>query len=105
MNIMQWACVAVLFVVWSTVLSSALADGMRCGNKLVVTGDTKLEVLKKCGEPDFSETIKTLAGLCRFVIVDIANPKSSPLELQATVPDYMIPFLSPFKIKPRNLFP
>ncbi len=42
---------------------------------------------------DFTETIKTLAGLCRFVIVDITNPKSSPLELQATVPDYMIPFV------------
>jgi len=42
---------------------------------------------------DFTETIKTLAGLCRFVIVDITNPKSSPLELQAAVPDYMIPFV------------
>ncbi|MGD8592379.1 MAG: DUF2845 domain-containing protein [Gammaproteobacteria bacterium] len=62
MNILQWACAAVLFIVWSTVLSPALADadGMRCGNKLVVSGDTKLEVLKKCGEPDFSETVKML---------------------------------------------
>jgi hypothetical protein len=33
---------------------------MRCGTKLVVTGDTKLEVLSKCGEPDFKETIKLL---------------------------------------------
>ncbi len=44
-------------------------------------------------EKDFTETIKILAGLSRFVIVDITNPKSSPLELQATIPDYMIPFV------------
>ncbi|MDB4303388.1 hypothetical protein N9934_01175, partial [Desulfosarcina sp.] len=37
--------------------------------------------------------IKTLAGLSRFIIADITNPKSSPLELQATLPDYMIPFV------------
>jgi uncharacterized protein YjbI with pentapeptide repeats len=42
---------------------------------------------------DFTETIKTLAGLCYFVIADVTNPKSSPLELQATIPDYQIPFV------------
>lgn len=42
---------------------------------------------------DFTETILTLAGMARFVIADISNPKSSPLELQATVPNYMIPFV------------
>jgi hypothetical protein len=42
---------------------------------------------------DFTETIMTLAGMCRFIIADITNPKSSPLELQATIPDYMIPFV------------
>jgi hypothetical protein len=42
---------------------------------------------------DFTETIKTLAGMSCFVIADITNPKSAPLELQATVPDYMIPFV------------
>ncbi|MFZ5855227.1 MAG: pentapeptide repeat-containing protein [Chloroflexota bacterium] len=44
-------------------------------------------------DKDFTETIKTLAGLSYFVIADITNPKSSPLELQATVPDYQIPFV------------
>lgn len=44
-------------------------------------------------ERDFTETIKTLAGMSRFIIADITNPKSSPLELQATMPDYMIPFV------------
>ena len=41
---------------------------------------------------DFTETVKTLAGMSAFIIADITNPKSTPLELQATVPDYMIPF-------------
>ena len=31
--------------------------------------------------------------MSRFVIVDITNPRSTPLELQATVPEYMIPFV------------
>ncbi len=44
-------------------------------------------------DKDFTETINILAGLSLFVIADITNPKSSPLELQATVPDYQIPFV------------
>jgi hypothetical protein len=42
---------------------------------------------------DFTETVRLLAGLSHFVIVDITNPRSAPLELQATVPEYMIPFV------------
>jgi uncharacterized protein YjbI with pentapeptide repeats len=41
---------------------------------------------------NFTETVRLLANLSHFVIVDITNPKSTPLELQATVPDYMVPF-------------
>jgi uncharacterized protein YjbI with pentapeptide repeats len=41
---------------------------------------------------DFTETVRLLAGLSKFVIADITNPKSAPLELQATVPDIMVPF-------------
>ena len=44
-------------------------------------------------ERDFTETIKILAGLSKFVVADITSPRSVPLELQATVPDYMIPFV------------
>jgi len=44
-------------------------------------------------DQDFTETIKTLAGISYFVIADVTNPKSSPLELQATIPDYQIPFV------------
>jgi len=41
---------------------------------------------------DFTETVRLLAGLSHFVIADITNPKSAPLELQATVPEIMVPF-------------
>jgi hypothetical protein len=46
---------------------------------------------EKPTQRDFTETIMTLAGMSLFVIADITNPRSTPLELQATVPDYMIP--------------
>ena len=42
---------------------------------------------------DFTETVMTLAGMCLFIIADITNPQSVPLELQATIPNYMIPFV------------
>jgi len=41
---------------------------------------------------DFTETVRLLAGLAKFVIADVTNPKSAPLELQATVPEIMVPF-------------
>jgi uncharacterized protein YjbI with pentapeptide repeats len=41
---------------------------------------------------DFTETVRLLAGLSKFVIADITNPKSVPLELQATIPEIMVPF-------------
>ena len=43
---------------------------------------------------DLTETVKILAGLSRFVIADITNPSSVPLELQATIPEYMVPFVT-----------
>jgi hypothetical protein len=47
---------------------------------------------KKPSQYDFTETVRTLAGLSCFIIADITEPRSVPLELQATVPNYMIPF-------------
>ena len=42
---------------------------------------------------DLTETVRLLAGLSHFVIADITNPKSAPRELQATVPEIMVPFV------------
>jgi len=66
----------------------ALRDKLREYNLLPIVFD-----FDRPPDKDFTETIKTLAGLSYFVIADITNPKSSPLELQATVPDYQIPFV------------
>jgi hypothetical protein len=41
---------------------------------------------------DYTETVKTLVGLARFVIVDLSGP-SVPQELYATVPHFKIPFV------------
>jgi hypothetical protein len=41
---------------------------------------------------DFTETVRLLAGLAHFVIADVTNPRSAPLELQAIVPEIMVPF-------------
>jgi hypothetical protein len=39
-------------------IATSAVSGLRCGTKLVNVGDTKLEVLAKCGEPDLKEIIK-----------------------------------------------
>jgi hypothetical protein len=36
--------------------------------------------------------VRLLADLSNFVIADITDPKSAPLEPQATVPEIMVPF-------------
>jgi hypothetical protein len=41
---------------------------------------------------DFTDTVRLLAGMSKFVIADITKPKPSPLELQATVPEIIVPF-------------
>jgi uncharacterized protein YjbI with pentapeptide repeats len=42
---------------------------------------------------DYTETVQTLAALSLFVIVDVTNPKSTPLEMEATVKHFKIPFV------------
>jgi uncharacterized protein YjbI with pentapeptide repeats len=43
---------------------------------------------------DFTETVMTLAGMSRFIIADITQPKSVPLELKTIIPNYMIPMVT-----------
>ncbi len=69
-------------------LLDALADELRKHNLLPIIFD-----FERSTNRDFTETIKILAGLSLFVIVDITKPKSAPQELTATVPDYQIPFV------------
>ena len=49
---------------------------------------------EKPTDRDFTETVKTLAGLSKFIIADITQPKSVSLEQQAIVPDYSIPMVT-----------
>jgi hypothetical protein len=41
---------------------------------------------------DFTDTVRLLAGLSKFVIIDLSSPKSAPYELGAIVSQTMIPF-------------
>jgi hypothetical protein len=38
-------------------VSIANGDSIRCGSRVVSTGDSKIEVISKCGPPDDSETV------------------------------------------------
>ncbi len=67
----------------------AMRTALRNSNYLPIVFD-----FEKPTDRDFTETIMTLAGMCKFIIADITNPKSSPLELQALVPNYMIPLVT-----------
>jgi len=66
----------------------AIRDELRHRDYLPIVFD-----FERPTDRDFTETIMTLAGMCLFIIADITNPKSSPLELQATIPNYMVPLV------------
>jgi uncharacterized protein YjbI with pentapeptide repeats len=66
----------------------ALRDALRRLGYLPIVFDFEGPTSK-----DITETIITLAGLSSFVIADISSPRSVPLELQATVPNYVTPFV------------
>jgi hypothetical protein len=66
----------------------ALANALRRAGLVPIIFD-----FERASSRDFTETIKILAGLSLFVIVDITRPKSVPQELTAVVPDYQIPFV------------
>lgn len=55
---------------------SIYADSMRCGTKLVDTGDTKADVLRRCGEPMLKEVLRSNTGY-RFRSDDIKNGKNT----------------------------
>ena len=52
--------------------SAALADGFRCGNKLVTEGASRTEVASKCGEP--TDVVTGRSVFRRPVIWDYGRP-------------------------------
>lgn len=66
----------------------ALADAVRTRGLLPIIYD-----FERPAEQDWTETVLTLASLSLFVIADITRPASVPLELQASVPNCMVPFV------------
>jgi uncharacterized protein YjbI with pentapeptide repeats len=65
---------------------NALRNNLRKCNLLPIVFDFDRPI-----DRNITETVKTLAGISYFVIADVTSPKSSPLELQAIIPDYQIP--------------
>jgi uncharacterized protein YjbI with pentapeptide repeats len=65
-----------------------LADAVRDRGLLPIIYD-----FERPPEQDWTETVLTLASVSLFVIADITRPSSVPLELQATVPSCMVPFV------------
>jgi hypothetical protein len=69
----------------------AIAAKLREENYLPIIFD-----FQRPQDRNYTETVKTLAGLVRFIIADLSGP-SVPQELYATVPHFKIrscPFLS-----------
>jgi uncharacterized protein YjbI with pentapeptide repeats len=64
----------------------ALKNGLRSYNLVPIVFE-----FERPAEKDFAKTIKILASLSYFVITDTTNPKASPLELQAKLPDCQVP--------------
>jgi hypothetical protein len=68
-------------------LLHAIAAKLRETNYLPMIFD-----FERPDDRNFTETVKTLVGLSRFVVVDLSGP-SVPQELYATIPHFKIPFV------------
>ena len=68
------------------VILDALRNELRKHNYSPVVFD-----FEKPSSRDFTETVRTLAHLSRFIIADLTDPSSIPQELQAIVPDLEVP--------------
>jgi len=88
----------------SVLILGRFTDDNNSGNrKLVLEGlRGKLESLgfnpvvfdfERPEDRDLTEMIVSLAGMSLFVIADLTKPRSVPLELQATIPNLMVPFV------------
>jgi hypothetical protein len=85
------------------ILGRFTGDSEDDNRKLVLEGlRGKLETLgfnpvvfdfERPADRDLTEMIISLAAMSLFVIADLTKPRSVPLELQATIPNLMIPFV------------
>jgi len=65
-----------------------LAEALRKRGKVPVVFD-----FPGPAEREVSDTVRFIAGLSQFIVVDLTKASSVPLELQATIPDLMVPVL------------
>ena len=49
---------SIILMLHSTAVTNA-SETMRCGSNLIAPGDTKYEVLRKCGEPEYIEVVSS----------------------------------------------
>lgn len=68
------------------IILDAIRDELRKRNYTPVLFD-----FEKPASRDFTETVRTLAHLSRFIIADLTDPSSIPQELQSIVPDLEVP--------------
>jgi hypothetical protein len=81
----QWVLLLGRFEVHKEVLDE-LAKALKELNCIPIVFD-----FERAHQRDLVESIILLAGLSRLVIVDITDPKSTPLELHAIVPNFAVP--------------
>ena len=78
----QWVLLLGRFKVHKEVLDE-LAKALEDRNYIPIVFD-----FERASQRDLVESIILLAGLSRLVIVDITDPQSTPMELQAIVPNF-----------------
>ena len=65
-----------------------MADWLRKEDMLPIIMD-----FEQPDNKDFTETVRTLAGLCKYVIADLTSPQSVPHEIAQIIPFLAIPFV------------
>jgi len=65
-----------------------LAQALRDRGKIAVIFDFPSPT-----DREISDTVRFIAGMSEFIVVDLTKASSVPLELQATIPDLMVPVL------------
>jgi hypothetical protein len=62
-------------------------DSMRCGSKLVQVGDTKIDIISRCGEPALREKITRTTSVKKSKSTSSTSVKKSKSKRGSTVED------------------